>query len=553
VLELAEASGTARADASAELDLELVDGPDPVSGGEALSYTVAFGNRAAAATAPGAQLALALPDGATFVSASDGGVHAAGVVTWTLGSLQAGRSGTRRVITTAPAGAEDGAVLEASAYLRDASAPPQEAWSGAVTRVRAASPVALEAVAVPDPVRPGEALGIELVVANRGNATLFDAFAELVVPDGVDSFDEPFAIGDQPLCIAGFNNGVCDAAERLTWTLGDLEPGTTRTLRVPPLAGAALPDGTLLGWKASLEAIAGGAAEFSEGGAAAQVDATGPFDLELAESADPVPAGGSLTYAVAFGHRAAASLAPGTQLTLALPPGAVFVSASNGGLHANGLVTWPLGTLTPGESGVRRATVTMPPAAGDGTLLEARAAIADASTPRKEASAEAVTRIRVDAPISVDVLLPEPPVEQGGTLATRLRVRNETGSPLFDLALEAVVPDGVQSFSATQTDGGTCIAVINNGLCDSRERIAWAIAQLASGATVEFDVPFTIRSDAGAPVDGDVFALRAVGRADGDEANALAVKTIPEPTSALLGASALAALSSLVRRRRGPG
>ncbi|MFT3710669.1 MAG: FG-GAP-like repeat-containing protein [Archangium sp.] len=47
-------------------------------------------------------------------------------------------------------------------------------------------------------------------------------------------------------------------------------------------------------------------------------------------------------------------------LTYTLPPGVVFVSATNGGTQANGVITWNLGNLNANNTGSRSVTVTLP-------------------------------------------------------------------------------------------------------------------------------------------------------------------------------------------------
>jgi uncharacterized repeat protein (TIGR01451 family) len=54
------------------------------------------------------------------------------------------------------------------------------------------------------------------------------------------------------------------------------------------------------------------------------------------------------------------SNAQGSTLTYTLPPGVTFVSATNGGTQANGVVTWNLNNLAANSTGSRSVTVTLP-------------------------------------------------------------------------------------------------------------------------------------------------------------------------------------------------
>ncbi|MFN8641784.1 MAG: hypothetical protein U0802_09055 [Candidatus Binatia bacterium] len=89
------------------------------SAGELLRYTLTFGNPGATALNDVA-LTAQLPFETTLESASDGGMAAGGVVTWSLGSVQAGQSGQRQFRVEVPAGAVDGDVLESAAEIRGA-------------------------------------------------------------------------------------------------------------------------------------------------------------------------------------------------------------------------------------------------------------------------------------------------------------------------------------------------------------------------------------------------------------------------------------------------
>jgi uncharacterized repeat protein (TIGR01451 family)/CSLREA domain-containing protein len=88
----------------------------------------------------------------------------------------------------------------------------------------------------------------------------------------------------------------------------------------------------------------GSTSEFS---ACASVTAAAqPVDVSISktDSADPVTAGSQLTYTLTVDNAGPGSAA-NVVVTDTLPSGVDFVSASNGGSHASGVVTWNLGTL----------------------------------------------------------------------------------------------------------------------------------------------------------------------------------------------------------------
>lgn len=70
--------------------------------GRTLTYTLAYSNTSSGTDATNAVLVDTLPAGVTFASASDGGSHSGGTVTWSLGTVAKSTSGTRTVTVALP-------------------------------------------------------------------------------------------------------------------------------------------------------------------------------------------------------------------------------------------------------------------------------------------------------------------------------------------------------------------------------------------------------------------------------------------------------------------
>ena len=91
-------------------------------------------------------------------------------------------------------------------------------------------------------------------------------------------------------------------------------------------------------------------------------------DLSIvkSDSPDPVIAGDSLTYSITVTNHSTDTVANGIVVKDTLDSNVSFVSASNGGIHSAGLVTWPEFALTPGDSEVLTLTVSVSSSAPTG-------------------------------------------------------------------------------------------------------------------------------------------------------------------------------------------
>jgi uncharacterized repeat protein (TIGR01451 family) len=87
------------AEEQADLEISKADSPDPVTVGDNLTYTITVTNRGPD-PATNVVVTDTLPSGVTFVSASPGCVHSAGVVTCNLGTIPAGDSVTITIVVT---------------------------------------------------------------------------------------------------------------------------------------------------------------------------------------------------------------------------------------------------------------------------------------------------------------------------------------------------------------------------------------------------------------------------------------------------------------------
>ncbi len=155
--------------ASADLSLAMVDAPDPVDGGDNLTFTVSVTNGGPDRAASVA-VAVTLDAALSYVSAGGTGWtcgHAAGVVTCTRATLNAGTAPNIAIVTTAPAAA---ATLSTSASVSSATYDPDSADTSDVeaTTVVAVADLGVTLSDSPDPVQAGQTLTHTIEVTNHG-------------------------------------------------------------------------------------------------------------------------------------------------------------------------------------------------------------------------------------------------------------------------------------------------------------------------------------------------------------------------------------------------
>jgi hypothetical protein len=234
-------------------ELTLAEDRDPVNDGESLTYTLRYGHVASARFAPGTVLSLELPANASFVSATDGGTPVNGRVEWALGTVAPGASGELQATAEIDAGLGDGTLLHAQARIVDTDTPAEEARARVATRVEGEVPLELALVAQPDPVAPGQVLGVDATVTNASPFPVGGVLLEVRIPQNLATFPNS-SLSDAGTCPASVvNNSRCDAVERATWDLGNLDPGESVTVSMPPpIAGGTL-EATLVTFDAHLQ------------------------------------------------------------------------------------------------------------------------------------------------------------------------------------------------------------------------------------------------------------------------------------------------------------
>ena len=468
---------------------------DPVIVGDPLTYEIVFGNTGSA-PAESAQLTFVIPPGTVFGSASGGGAFDQGVVTWDLGTIGGNSGGRRRVTvgqgTPRPAAGEEGILVAADAILAEPTILsatvdflPHRSRAMALSRVDNESLQMLMELN-PDPVAPGALADAQISISNATGSLTGDLTLRALWPEELGS--TPF-ISDAGAC-----SGPCDIGELLTWNLPPLADGDTAAVSVNEVVKNAVVEGSLI--PLEVELLDGGLPARSVSRTLrTQIDP--PLEVLIDPLPDPVAPNSTLEYQIIYGNNAAAP-AENATLTLPLPPGVNFVSATDGGVEQSGIVTWDLGTVPSNFGGVVRAQVqVLGLPAGTLITVDDISLAATINFVLHEVRSSAVSRVDIE-PLTLSATYVPNPVLPSGGLTVDITVDNTSGSTSGDLTLRVLWPEELNQ-TPDVTGGGVC-----SGPCDTGEFLTWNLGMLAAGN--DLTVQFAETAEANL-TDGDLISI----------------------------------------------
>ena len=525
------AEHTAVVESTASLELSLVGDREPVGVGELLTYTVTAGNRGTVDVVDNLLL-VAVPEGTTFVSATEGGILSEGKVQWILGNLDAGGSVRRQFTVEVDALAINGAVLVGEAELRDTTAQEIRSRASVATAVRSEVLGTLTMIANTDPVRPGESIFYTLTVANPGAVTLTNVILQDYVPLWARIYEAVTV--PRGACSVGHADDICYPGETMTWTLGDLGPGESREIVIPVLVNSDAVDGTLIENLARV--IYDGIPAPVTAGQTAVVESAASLELSLDGDQEPVNVGELLTYTVTVGNRGMIEVVDNL-LLVTVPEGTTFVSATEGGILSEGKVQWTLGSLGAGDSARQQFTVEVDAGAIDGDVLLSEAELRDKISQEIRSKASSSTVVRSEVLGTLTMTANPDPVRPGEWIYYTLTVSNPGVVILTNVMLQDHVPLWVRMDEDTSVPRGACSVSHYADVCYSGEKMTWTLGDLAPGESREVIVPAAVNGDV---VDGTLIENRAHISYDGLPAPVTAQLAVIVKSTASLDLSVVA-------------
>jgi uncharacterized repeat protein (TIGR01451 family) len=452
---------------------KTVDNARPLGLGSNLVFTIDVTNRGPS-TASNLELTDVLPTGLGYVSSSvSQGTYTPGTGKWAVGTLASNAYATLTLTATNSALGKltnSVAITAVSQTITNTSddKPSVVIYSGGEADLYVTKYVDN------DEPNQGDVVTFTVSLVNYGPDSATGVIIRDVIPAGLTYLTNSAPAGTTYTTNAG------------DWTVGTITNGQTLELTISAqVMGTGQIDNT-----ASVHLSNAADSDPIGNSATASITATPAADLIVFKSgATNVYAGSNLTYTITLTN-AGLSSATNAILTDTLPTGATFVSASGGGSHSSGVVTWPtLAVFT--NAATTNVTVTII-APGNGPLTNyasATSSTTDTNSANNNGSATASRVITTVTPIA-DLVVAKSGSDgmlAGNNLTYTIAVTNLGPSIASNVVVSDLLPTNTTFVSAS--GGGT------NG----NGTVWWpAITSFTSGATTNFTVtittPLSIRS-----------------------------------------------------------
>src|SRR5207245_491597 len=293
-----------------------------------------------------------IPGNTTFVSAGSGTLTGS-VVTWPIGSLAAGASGTVQLVVRVASPLANGTVIHNQTYSVASAQTAAVSGPDDTTTVTSAPVLTLSATDAPDPVVAGSTITYTLAYSNTGNA----GATVLIISDTVPA----------NTTFVSATGGGSLAAGVVTWSIPSLAAGASGSVALTVLVNTPLANGTTI-TNGTYSIDAAETSPISGAAITTTVNSAPALTIVSADAPDPVAAGGTITYTLGYSNTGSAG-ATVVVISDTVPANTTFVSATGGGSLAAGVVTWPIPSLAAAASGSVTLTVRVNTPLVNGTVI----------------------------------------------------------------------------------------------------------------------------------------------------------------------------------------
>ena len=430
------------------LTVTKIGHPNPVSAGEELTYTIQYAN---VGNVPAQDVVLTdmLPDDVTFLSATGGGQEEQGIIIWNIGTLTANESGVVEVKVKVNENLNPGDTIENVVSITDSTdivvtGPPSTVTVGQAPSLK------LKKTASGSTTYPGGNITYTIEYANTGNISATQVRITDQLPIGTT--------------FVSATDGGVENRRIVTWTIESLAPGDTGSVQFTVKAGSGLTEDAIISNIAHISSREGIDALSNQVDVVVKIKP--PIEvpsLELKKSASDstIYPGANITYTIEYANTGNIS-ATQVRITDQLPTGTTFVSATNGGVENQRIVTWTIESLAAGDTGNVQFTVKVDSGLAEGVVISNVAHISSQEgVDALSNQVDVVVKIELVIPAKI-TLVPDPDTILGdGKHASELTatVVDADGNPLPDGTIVTLTttrgtfPNGTQEIKVPTKDG----------------------------------------------------------------------------------------------------
>ncbi|MCH7409817.1 gliding motility-associated C-terminal domain-containing protein [Belliella sp. DSM 111904] len=440
-----------------------------VVAGEDITYTITVSN-AGPSDAQDVVVTDAIPGMTGFVSADNGGMFSEGVVTWDLGTIASGSSVTLTLILSTPSDLTSGTTISNIAIVDSPTDEdgPKESDPEDV-EVETAASLMITKMATSATVLAGEDITYTITVSNAGPSDAIDVVVTDAIP-GMTGF-------------VSANNGGMFSEGVVTWDLGTIGAGENVALTLILSTMPDLASGTVISNVAIVDCMTDPNSPVTSDPSLVTVEADADLMITKIAASPTVVAGEDITYTITVSN-AGPSDALNVVVTDAIPGMTGFVSADNGGMFAEGVVNWDLGTVASGESIALTLVLSTPSDLTVGTTIS-NIAIVDSPTDEdgpKESDPEDV-EVETAASLMITKMASSSTVLAGEDITYTITVSNAGPSDAQDVVVTDAIP------------GMTGFVSADNGGMFSEGVVTWDLGTIASGSSVALTLILSTPSD----------------------------------------------------------
>ncbi|NJL01605.1 MAG: DUF11 domain-containing protein [Spirulinaceae cyanobacterium SM2_1_0] len=377
--------------------------------------------------------------GAVFVTASDGGTEAGGVVTWDLGTINAGETAVRTVTVDLTVDGSYENISSSNSTTPDAN-PSNNDGSQPDARVTTVVPlIAADLVTTKTGLTsgaPGQYL-YTIATTNLGPSAAENVTVQDQIAPGAT--------------FAGASEGGTEAGGVVTWNLGTVTPGQTvvRTVTVD-LSTAGSYENIATSDSTTTDADPSNNDGSQPTARVTTVVPAATADLVTTKTEIPNGSPGQYTYMLTATNLGP-DVAENVTIQDQLAAGAVFVEASEGGSEAGGIVTWDLGTVNPGQTVTRTVTVELN-LNGSYENIASGSSTTDDADPSNNDGSQPDARVTTVVLATTDVNLTKTGADSfipGENITYTLTVENLGAADAVDVRVEDPTPTGLTFVSNT--------------------------------------------------------------------------------------------------------